>query len=72
MKTIGFIICPHLKGSMEGSMCGAANSLIKNMEDASIRMCMSKHHEACSMYKRSLQNMIEFGSYSVSLHSLEH
>jgi hypothetical protein len=67
MKKIGFIICPHLKGSMEGSMCGAANSLIKNMEDVEIRLCMSRHHEACSVYIRSLKNMVEFGSYSVSL-----
>ena len=67
MKTISYIICPHLKGSMEGSMCGAANSLIKNTEDVDIRLCMSRHHEACSMYMRSLRHMIEYGSYSISL-----
>ena len=33
MGTIGFILCPHLKGSMEGSVCVITNDLIKNMEE---------------------------------------
>jgi hypothetical protein len=71
MKKIGFIICPHLKGSMDGSVCRATDSLIKNMEDVEIKLCMSRHHEACSIYIRSLHNMINFGSYSVNQQSME-
>ncbi len=72
MKTISVVICPNLKGSTEGSVCEAADSFIKDMEGVTIKFCMSRHYEACSVYIRSLQNMIEFGTYSVSLRSLEH
>jgi hypothetical protein len=72
MRSIGVVKCPNLKGSIGGSVCEAASNLITNMEGVEIKLCMSRHHEACSVYKRSLQNMIEFGSYSISLHSLEH
>jgi hypothetical protein len=61
MKTIGFVLCPHLKGSREGALCGVANSLIKDMEGFSVKVCMSRHHEACSLYMRSLREMPEYG-----------
>ena len=64
MGTIGFILCPHLKGSMEGSVCVITNDLIKNMEGFTVKLCMSQRHEACSVYMQSLWNMIEYGSYS--------
>jgi len=64
MGKIGFVLCPHLKGSMEGSVCCVTNDLIKNMEGFTVKLCMGRHHEACSMYMQSLQNMIEYGSYS--------
>ncbi len=67
MKTRDYSICPHLKGSTEGSICGVVNSLIKDMEGFTVKLCMSRRHEACSMYKRSLQNMIECGCYSISM-----
>ncbi len=61
----GFVMCPHLRGSMEGSVCHITNVLIKNMEGFTVKLCMSRRHEACAVYMRSLQNMIECGSYSV-------
>jgi len=64
MGRIGFVLCPHLKGSMEGSVCSITNDLIKNMEDSTVKLCMSQRHEACYVYMQSLQNMIEYGSYS--------
>lgn len=64
MSTIGFVLCPHLKGSLKGAVCGITNSLIKDMEGFTVRLCMSHRHEACSVYMQSLQNMIEYGSYS--------
>jgi hypothetical protein len=64
MGTIGFILCPYLRGSMEGCVCGITKELIKNMEGFTLKLCMSQRHEACSVYMRSLQNMIECGSYS--------
>lgn len=64
MTTIGIIICPHLRGSREGTICCITNNFIKNMEDISTKLCLSRRHEACPAYKRSLQNMIAYGEYS--------
>lgn len=65
MGAIGFILCPHLKGSMAGGVCGITNDLIKDMDGLTVKLCMSRHHEACSVYMQSLRNMIECGSYTV-------
>jgi uncharacterized alpha/beta hydrolase family protein len=65
MAKIGFVLCPHLKGSLEGGLCSITGSLIKNMEGFTIKLCMSQRHEACSVYMQSLQNMVEYGSYAV-------
>ncbi|MBI5632400.1 MAG: hypothetical protein HZA15_02850 [Nitrospirae bacterium] len=62
MSTIGFVLCPNLKGSKEGSVCTITCSLIKDMEDFTVKLCMSQRHEACSVYMQSLQNKIEPGS----------
>lgn len=66
MGRIGFVFCPHLKGSLEGSVCCITGDLIKNMEGFTIKLCMSRRHEACSMYMQSLHNMVEHGSYAVN------
>ena len=63
MGTIGYVLCPNLKGSNEGAVCSINNSLIKNMEGFTVKLCMSQRHEACSVYMHSLQNMIEYGAY---------
>jgi hypothetical protein len=34
------------------------------MEGISIKLCMSRRHEACSVYKQSLQNMLAHGTYA--------
>ncbi|MDA8339375.1 MAG: hypothetical protein M0Z70_08765 [Nitrospiraceae bacterium] len=54
--------CPHLKGSNEGARCDAAlciaeNNLIKNMEDADIKLCINKKRrfEACYIYFTKLR-----------------
>ncbi len=66
MGSIGFVLCPHLKGSMEGSVCSITNNLIKDMEGFAVKLCMSRRHEACSVYKRSLLSMSDCGSRSLS------
>ncbi len=66
MGTIGFVLCPYLKGSIEGSVCGITNGLIKDMEGFTVKLCMSRRHEVCSAYKQSLRkNMIDYGSDAV-------
>lgn len=62
MRAIGYVLCPNLKGSMQGIICAISNRLIRDMADLTIKLCMSQRHEACSVYMQSLQNMIEPGS----------
>ncbi len=64
MGNIGYVLCPHLKGSSSGTVCSVTSSLIKDMEGFTVKLCMSQRHEACSVYMHSLQNMIEHGSYA--------
>ncbi len=64
MGMTGFVLCPHLKGSMDGTVCSITNSLTKDMEGFTVKLCMSRRHEACSVYMQSLHNMVEYGSYS--------
>ncbi len=49
-----YIICPHLKGSYDGAVCSSVSKLIKNIEDVTIKLCMSRHYEVCSIYRESL------------------
>jgi hypothetical protein len=65
MNTTGFVMCPHLRGNKEGTVCCVTNDLIRNMDGCSIKWCMSRRHEACFVYKQSLQNMLAYGAYSV-------
>ncbi len=59
------VMCPYLKGSRHGAVCGVANDLIKNMEGFTIKVCMSRHYEACSLYFGTLQTIPEEDSPSL-------
>ncbi len=50
------VICPYLKGSPNGAVCGIADSLLKELESANIRLCMGRHYEACGYYRISLRS----------------
>jgi hypothetical protein len=63
MTTIGLVICPHLRGSNEGTLCCVTHNLIKNMEGYSIKLCMGRRHEACSVYKQSLRSILAHCAY---------
>ncbi len=58
-------ICPHLKGSPVGAECLVVNKLVKDMQDVDIRICMSRRHEACSVYFCSLQMVEDGGAYKL-------
>jgi len=49
------LICHHLRGSDEGAICGVVKKLVRFVEDADIRLCMSRHFETCSYYMFSLR-----------------
>ena len=53
-------ICPYLQGSATGAQCRVVNKPIKDMQDVNIRICMSRRHEACSVYFCSMQ-MVDYG-----------
>ena len=50
-----FLICPHLKGSPLGAICSVADYLIKEIEDANIKICMKGRYEACYIYSIQLK-----------------
>ncbi|MGD0283807.1 MAG: hypothetical protein ABSB95_15780 [Dissulfurispiraceae bacterium] len=50
------ILCPHLRGNVTGAQCRVVNKSIKDMKDVDIKICMSRRHEACSVYFCSLHN----------------
>ena len=58
MYRIKGLICRYLMGSPEGVRCSVAEELIRSLEDADIRLCMNKHHEACSYYLLALRRTV--------------
>ncbi len=54
-STYRTIMCPHLKGSDHGAECTVANDVVRNIENAEIKFCMSRHFEVCHVYVSSLR-----------------
>ncbi len=54
MFSVSRITCQFLEGGDEGVRCGALNILVRHIEDGNLKLCMSRHHEMCPYYKRSL------------------
>jgi len=51
-------MCQYLKGSNDGARCSVVNTLIRDIEDADIRLCMNRHYEACSYYMFALRKCV--------------
>ncbi len=62
ISTFSFALCPHFTDCAEGPSCSATERLIEDMAGYKIKLCMSRHHEACPVYMQSLQK-VEYGSY---------
>lgn len=58
MGRITKVICPYVKGTNNGAMCGAADRLVKDMEGFTTRLCLSRHYEACILYVAALKEEI--------------
>ncbi len=54
-KSAKAITCPHLKGSNEGALCSVEKSLVRNIANADIKFCMSRHFETCHVYFNSIR-----------------
>ncbi len=55
------LMCRHLRGSREGAICQATGDFVRNIEDASIKMCMTRRFELCLIYTRTLRSCISEG-----------
>lgn len=47
------IICPNLKGSLDGALCKLHKELIREMGQADIDICLSEHFSYCDFYQNS-------------------
>ena len=47
-------LCPYFKGSDDGAHCNVLQKLIKDITDSNIKLCMTNHYEACSVYASML------------------
>jgi hypothetical protein len=45
-----FSVCPYLTGSLEGVVCSAALTLLRNLKDVNPDICISRHFEICHLY----------------------
>lgn len=55
-----FTFCPYLSGSLEGIVCNAALTLVRNIEDIDPDICISRHFELCHLYISKLGEMSVF------------
>ena len=61
-------ICPNLMGSSDGAMCKETKEFVRNIQDVTIKMCMSRRYEACQRYCSSLQRLpLHPGSFARAL-----
>jgi hypothetical protein len=52
-----FSMCPYLTGSLEGVVCNAALTLLRNIKDIEPDMCISRHFEMCYIYISKLHEI---------------
>lgn len=51
MQTYESLICPYVKGSMEGALCRIENRSVKESDAADIHVCLSEHFEYCPVLR---------------------
>ena len=52
-----FTMCPYLTGSLEGVVCNAALTLLRNIDDIHPNICISRHFELCHYYISKLHDV---------------
>jgi hypothetical protein len=55
MNNKAIIMCPYLKGTDHGAECAIVQDIVRNIENADIKFCMSRHFESCHVYFTSLR-----------------
>lgn len=51
MQTVESLVCPYLKGSLEGALCRIGNRSVKELDAADIHVCLSEHFEFCPVLR---------------------
>jgi hypothetical protein len=59
-----FTLCPYLSGSLEGIVCNAALTLVRNIGDIDPDMCITRHFELCHLYISKLGEMNVFSPFA--------
>jgi hypothetical protein len=59
-----FTLCPYLSGSLEGIVCNASLTLVRNISDIDPDMCITRHFELCHLYISKLGEMNAFPSFA--------
>lgn len=49
-------VCPLLKGDEQGVICAVTGEFVRDIVGSSMRICMTRHFEACSIYFDRLLN----------------
>jgi hypothetical protein len=44
------LMCPNIMGSKEGVRCTVQDDLIRNIDDVSVDICLSRKFESCHIY----------------------
>lgn len=47
--------CPNLKGSRSGAMCEIAKDYVRNIQEVSIKFCLSDRFEICHVYRYAIK-----------------
>lgn len=56
MSRITNVICPYLKGTIDGARCVSTDKLVKEMEGFTVKICMSRRYEVCTLYFTALKD----------------
>ena len=49
-------VCPLLKGNDQGAICTVTGEFIRDIAGSDIKICMTRHFEACCIYFNRLLN----------------
>lgn len=51
MQTNESLICPYIKGSIEGALCRIENRFVRESDAADIHVCLSEHFAFCPVLR---------------------
>lgn len=58
LTTKAMSLCMHLQGDPGGVVCRVSGQPVRTMEQANIRLCMSRRYESCEYYRAALRERV--------------